>query len=355
MLGKDSCQPYEEFNDEDDDKVEHDKQSASFFDDANETMEDKEPDDNVSEDDLKGSGPAMRISKTCVKNFLTVVLILIYLMLTTVAGFLAYQTISDLLEKFHNPVMSVTYKEVDTFAAPGIALFPGTARLLGCKHYLQSYIPPLVNPGQPQEIDCHIKEVMYVGPFSNKTQKALVVSGPTNVRKKELVFMQFSCNETGLDFIAITYMIFARFSDLTNSTNQTRFMSECEKNCSIWTFSGGFRTWVKMSLVRTSGRNDDAVEFRQESSLVKFNDPRPESERSNQLFFAVFEWRDPYIQEIKLLVTANAWSSIAILCGVFMALFKAANFAKLTIQWIIRMRKRYLRNKAKEMTPVTDN
>lgn len=55
------------------------------------------------------------------------------------------------------------------------------------------------------------------------------------------------------------------------------------------------------------------------------------------------------------LVTANAWSSIAILCGVFMALFKAANFAKLTIQWIIRMRKRYLRNKAKEMTPVTDN
>lgn len=122
-----------------------------------------------------------------------------------------------------------------------------------------------------------------------------------------------------------------------------------------------------------------------QSSLVKFNDQRPESQRNSELFFAVFEWRDPYIQEIKLvgpqkiyssslktnktlttclcdwsfhsqqLVTANTWSSIAILCGVFMALFKAANFAKLTIQWIIRMRKRYLRNKAKEMTPVTDN
>lgn len=73
----------------------------------------------VTEDDLKGSGPPMRISKTCVKNFLTVVLIFIYLMLTTVAGFLAYQTISDFLEKFHNPVMSVTYKEVDSFPAPG--------------------------------------------------------------------------------------------------------------------------------------------------------------------------------------------------------------------------------------------
>lgn len=103
-----------------------------------------------------------------------------------------------------------------------------------------------------------------------------------------------------------------------------------------------------MSLVKTSGRDNNAVEFRQEvrksvdstestgefkcgslcslcaaktykpvvdmkgvessdcsafffqSSLVKFNDPRPESESNNQLFFAAFEWRDPYIQEIKL-------------------------------------------------------
>lgn len=55
----------------------------------------------------------------------------------------------------------------------------------------------------------------------------------------------------------------------------------------------------------------------------------------------------------KQIVTANPWSSVAILCGVFMALFKAANFAKLTIQWIIRMRKRHLRNKARELKQVT--
>lgn len=116
--------------------------------------------------------------------------------------------------------------------------------------------------------------------------------------------------------------------------------------------------------------------------MVKFNDKRPETERTNQLFFAVFEWRDPFMQEIRLvssprhfyphwnwsvhisvcnttlptskqIVTANPWSSVAILCGVFMALFKAANFAKLTIQWIIRMRKRHLRNKARELKQVT--
>lgn len=73
----------------------------------------------ITEDDLKESSPSMKISKNCLKNFFTVVLILIYLMLTTVAGFLAYQTISDFLEKLHNPVMSVTYKEVDSFSSPG--------------------------------------------------------------------------------------------------------------------------------------------------------------------------------------------------------------------------------------------
>lgn len=40
--------PYLQFDDEDDDKVEPDKQSASFFDNANENMEDKEPGDNLS-------------------------------------------------------------------------------------------------------------------------------------------------------------------------------------------------------------------------------------------------------------------------------------------------------------------
>ena len=61
----------------------------------------------------------MRFSKTCVKNVFTVVLIFIYLLLTAVAVFLAYQTISDFLEKLSQPVMSVTYKEVDLFSPPG--------------------------------------------------------------------------------------------------------------------------------------------------------------------------------------------------------------------------------------------
>lgn len=51
---------------------------------------------------------------------------------------------------------------------------------------------------------------------------------------------------------------------LTPSSDKAEFMRDCEKNYSMWTFSGGFRTWVKMSLVRTSGKGNESVEFRQE-------------------------------------------------------------------------------------------
>ncbi|KAI3367112.1 hypothetical protein L3Q82_008177 [Scortum barcoo] len=354
MLRKENSRSYQEFNDDEDD--EGDAQSPDSFEDAIEGIEREDPNGSISqEDEISGSSPSRRFSKTCLKNVFTVVLIFIYLLLTAVAIFLAYQTISEFLEKLNHPVMSVTYKEVDSFPPPGfiflragIALYPGRAKLLSCRHHFHDYIPPLVDPGKPQKGDCMINEVTYVCPFSNQTEKrALVVRGPSDVRNKELIFMQFSHNETEEDFSAITYMLFAKFSDLTDSANKSEFMRDCERNYSMWTFSGGFRTWVKMSLVRTSGRSNEAVEFRQESAVVKFNDKRPESEQTNQLFFAVFEWRDPFMQQIRLIVTANPWSSIAILCGVFMALFKAANFAKLTIQWIIKMRKRHLRNKAR--------
>ncbi|XP_024124781.1 proton-activated chloride channel [Oryzias melastigma] len=356
MPGNRQPKPYQSLSnsiDEEEEEDEDNSPSQDSFDDATRDEEPQEPGSSIlpEEEGLSDSSFSLRISKTCVKNVLTVVLIFVYLLLTAVAIFLAYQTISDFLEKLNQPVMSVTYKEVDSFSPPGVALFLGNAQLLSCKHHYHDYIPVLVDPGKPQPGDCEFRNVTYVGPFTNATQKhAVVVRGPSDVRNKELIFMQFSLNETQEDFSAITYMLFARFSDLTKSKDKSEFMRDCERNYSTWTFSGGFRTWVKMSLVKTAGKTKEGVEFRQESSVVKFNDKR--TEQTDQLFFVVFEWRDPYIQEIRLVVTANPWSSIAILCGVFMALFKAANFAKLTIQWIIRMRKRHLKHKSKELKSI---
>ncbi|KAG1935856.1 proton-activated chloride channel [Pimephales promelas] len=372
MLRRDTSRSYQEFNGEDfaAGPLENNDVSEVELDEA---RCDPLPDEDAVDSNLMPNG----FNKACLKNVFTVILVFIYLLLTAVAVFLAYQTISDFMEKLNHPVMSVSYKEVEEFTAPGIALYPGKAQLLSCMHHYHDNIPPLVASGRLEKSNCITEEVIYYGPYSNQTQvcfrassstifeemllliifyatrllqkRAIVVRGPTDVRNRELIFLQFSRNETEEDFSAISYMFFATFSDLHKSSDKAAFMMDCERNYSMWTFSGGFRTWVKMSLVKTSGRGSESVEFRQESSVVKYMDKRPPQEQANELFFVVFQWRDPFIQQVKDIVTANPWNTIAILCGVFMALFKAAEFAKLSIKWMIKIRKRHLRAKIREL------
>ncbi|XP_041106533.1 proton-activated chloride channel isoform X2 [Polyodon spathula] len=353
MIRKEISRSYQELNDE----TERDAQSA----DLQEDLDDLDPQDGngsaspVVDDEAGSNNPSMRFSKACLKNVFSVFLIFIYLLLMAVAVFLAYQTITDFREKLKHPVMSVRYKKVDRFEAPGIALYPGKAQLLSCKHHYHDQIPPLVNPGQLGEVQCLTERINYTDPYTNHTTKqALIVKGPTDVRKRELIFLQFHQNETEQDFSAIGYLLFYSYQEFSDSPDKAQFMKDTESSYSIWTFSGGFRTWVKMSLVKTSEKDGgESVEFRQESSVVKYSDQRPDSEKGNELFFVVFEWRDPFIQEVRDIITANPWNTIASLCGVFLALFKAADFAKLSVKWMIKIRKRHLKRNAREMNQVT--
>ncbi|XP_015283114.1 PREDICTED: transmembrane protein 206 isoform X2 [Gekko japonicus] len=270
------------------------------------------------------------------------------------AVFLVYQTITDFREKLKHPVMSVSYKEVPFYDAPGIALYPGKAELLTCKHHYYDYILPLVNPGQPGEIECTTQRVNYTDPFTNQTKKhAVIVQGPQEVKKRELVFMQFHLNETDQDFNAIDYLLFSSFQEFLNSPNKSEFMKRCESSYSSWKFSGGFRTWVKMSLVETKEKDGrETVEFRQEISVVNYIERRTGA-GSDQLFFVVFEWKDPFIQEVQDIVTANPWNMIALLCGIFLALFKAADFAKLSVKWMIKIRKRHLKRRSQVLNHIS--
>ncbi|XP_045392422.1 proton-activated chloride channel isoform X1 [Lemur catta] len=296
--------------------------------------------------DSESVSSSIRFSKACLKNVFSVLLIFIYLLLMAVAVFLVYQTITDFREKLKHPVMSVSYKEVDRYDAPGIALYPGQAQLLSCKHHYE-VIPPLMNPGQPGDMNCTTQRINYTDPFSNQTMKsALIVQGPREVKKRELVFLQFRLNKSSEDFSAIDYLLFSSFQEFLQSPDRVGFMQACESAYSSWKFSGGFRTWVKMSLVKTKEEDGrEAVEFRQETSVVNYIDQRPAAEKSAQLFFVVFEWKDPFIQKVQDIITANPWNTIALLCGAFLALFKAAEFAKLSVKWMIKIRKRYLKRR----------
>ncbi|XP_062970285.1 proton-activated chloride channel isoform X2 [Cynocephalus volans] len=296
--------------------------------------------------DSESASSSIRFSKACLKNVFSVLLIFIYLLLMAVAVFLVYQTITDFREKLKHPVMSVSYKEVDRYDAPGIALYPGQAQLLSCKHHYE-VIPPLSSPGLPGDMNCTTQRINYTDPFSSQTMKsALIVQGPREVKKRELVFLQFRLNQSSEDFSAIDYLLFSSFQEFLQSPDRVGFMQACESAYSSWKFSGGFRTWVKMSLVKTKEEDGrEAVEFRQETSVVNYIDQRPAAEKSAQLFFVVFEWKDPFIQKVQDIITANPWNTIALLCGAFLALFKAAEFAKLSVKWMIKIRKRYLKRR----------
>lgn len=51
----------------------------------------------------------------------------------------------------------------------GIAFYPGKARLLSCKHHYYDHILPLINPGQPGDIECTTQRINYTDPFTNQT------------------------------------------------------------------------------------------------------------------------------------------------------------------------------------------
>ncbi|XP_012589656.1 PREDICTED: transmembrane protein 206 [Condylura cristata] len=136
--------------------------------------------------DSESAASSLRVSRACLQNVFSVLLILIYLLLMAVAVFLVYQTITDFREKLKHPVMSVSYEEVDRYDAPGgLGLHP-----LSC----------LPLPGQGPR-----------GPPLGKS--ALVVRGPREVKKRELVFLQLRLNRSSEDFSAIDYLLFSSFRE----------------------------------------------------------------------------------------------------------------------------------------------
>lgn len=121
---------------------------------------------------------------------------------------------------------------------------------------------------------------------------------PTCSLQSLVTWMTGNC-KTQRFFLKLSELLLNNFSDIfvvifvgwLFSMDESEFMRECEKNYSMWTFSGGFRTWVKMSLVRTSGRTNEGIEFRQEvikSYKLTFTNKHWLENHSLCLFYPIF-------------------------------------------------------------------
>lgn len=71
--------------------------------------------------------------------------------------------------------------------------------------------------------------------FVSLQKSALVVQGPREVKKRELVFLQFRLNQSSEDFSAIDYLLFSSFQEFLH-----RWPFLCYPPYSDW---GGRRGW----------------------------------------------------------------------------------------------------------------
>nr|XP_006811293.1 PREDICTED: transmembrane protein 206-like [Saccoglossus kowalevskii] len=321
--------------------------------------------------------PQCKSGKSVLGDIMKAALTLFYVTLFSTAGIVAYQTISDLMESRKHPVASIQYNETDMYLPPGIVIYSTdvNAKFLSCGKYFYDLVdPPDINPNHK---NCTNEEVVYPDPyFPERYRKAIVFKGPMNVHDKEILFINFSLNQTARNFSGIEYLLFQNWNTFSNRaelqhktlqaaktqttvpfnsissarapverrsknrSNKEGFIRQVDIDNPTWTFSGGMLTWIRMSLMETYYLNGSFNSvFDVSESMVKYNDIRPEEERVNELFFVLYEWRDKYIQQNHIVNTMSVWNTVGVLCGVFLTLFKAGEFVTKAIQRMLKARR----------------
>ncbi|XP_070558144.1 proton-activated chloride channel-like isoform X2 [Ptychodera flava] len=317
---------------------ERENDTGSFYD----SIQTKD-EENLLNASIDSVTPQCKDPKHLFSHFVKGFLAVFYLSLVAVAGIVAYNTINVYVESQKRPVTSITYKEMQVYPAPGIVIYSSdiNAVFLSCGHYYNDIVePPTLDPNHK---NCTFVDISYPNPyFPERFRKAVVFRGPTKLQKKEILFINFSLNLTARNFSGIEYLLFPNWYGFWNSSDKAKFIRECDINNPTWTFSGGMLTWIKLALTETYYLdNSRDSEFDVEASMVKYNDPRPPSEKMNELFFVMFQWRDKFITEAHLVTTVSPWNTIGVLCGVFLTLIKAGEFATKSIKWLVKARRSF--------------
>ena len=321
-----------------------------FLRDARQLNEERE--DENDEDDV----PFIKLvyQRSCKDKTKLVVLPLLYFLFMCLAGVVAFYSISGLIVSYRHKVRSVEYVTVDAFRTIGIAMFPETfASFENCEFLYHDDLSPgrdnwstIVPPDQL----CKYRNITFFSNLIKEDRDAIVFDGPTLVNLKQSLAIHFTIDTTTRNFSGMEYLLMGNWHAVKDLSydEQSQYLQSVEQSKPLNTVPAGFRTWVKMSYVVRKEDGGNISDFTVTPDFSTYNDWRNISDRTDNVIYAVFEWKSNSYEYVHEIVSTTIWSTLGSLAGIFITLVKVGEYCQ---RWVQRLRreKRKKLQKLKEL------
>lgn len=290
--------------------------------------------------------------RSCKDKTKLILLLSLYFFCMTLAAIFAFYSIQGLVFSYQHRVRTVEYITVEKFPPIGIAVFPEDfAYFNSCEFKYNDDLRPDrgnwtdVLPAGVEK-DCTYINITFHSSLIGANRTAMVFRGPSHVRLKQSLALFFTINTTVRVFSGMEYLLIEYWDDLVNLSyeKQQATLANHEANTTLYTVPAGFRSWVKLFYIQkydaVKGRNES--DFLVQSDYSIYNDWRNISDRTTNVIYALFEWKDPFYEYVDTIISTTIANTIGAMAGVFLTLQRAANFFWRWVQRIRRERQKKL-------------
>ena len=285
--------------------------------------------------------------RSCKDKTKVVLLLSLYFFCMILAGIFAFYSIQGLVYSYQHQVRTVRYVPVTEFRPIGIAMFPEDfARFNRCEFkYNDDLRPDQGNWTDVVEQNCTYLNITFFSSLIKANRTAMVFRGPTQVVLKQSLALTFIINTTLREFSGMEYLLIEYWDNLIKLSykEQQAALAKHEANTTLYTVPAGFRSWMKLFyIVKDEEPGKNKSDFFVQTDYSIYNDRRNISDRTTNVIYALFEWKDPFYEYIGTVVSTTIVNTIGAMAGVFLTLQRTANFCWHWIQGIRRERKKKL-------------
>ena len=268
----------------------------------------------------------------------------LYFFCMILAAIFAFYSIQGLVFSYQHRVRAVEYVTVNEFHPIGIAVFPEDfAHFDRCEFKYNDDLRP--DKGNWKDVlptgveqDCTYLNITFYSSLIRANRTAMVFRGPTQVRLKQSLALSFTINTTVRVFSGMEYLLIEYWDVLVNLSykEQQASLADHEANTTLYNVPAGFRSWVKLYyIVKNEEPWQNKSDFFVQTDYSIYNDWRNISDRTTNVIYALFEWKDPFYEYIGTIISTTIVNTIGAMAGVFLTLQRAANFFW---RWVQRIR-----------------